>query len=53
MSHLSPVWIVLGGIGCLLVLLHERARIVAALAVFFFAMLAAAHLLGLDLRFWK
>jgi hypothetical protein len=53
MSHVHPLWIVLGGIVCLVALLHERARIVAALTAFLFVILAAAQMMGLDLRFWK
>jgi len=53
MGNVNPIYIVLGGIGLLILLLHERARFVAALIVFLIVAIAAAQLFGVDLRFRK
>jgi hypothetical protein len=53
MRNISPVYILLGGVGLLILLLNERARFAAALIVFIVIVVAAAQVFAVDLRFWK
>ena len=50
---MRPIFIFLGGLCMLFLMLHERARVFAALVIFFFVVLSGASLLGIDLRFWR
>ncbi len=50
---MNPLYVLLAGIATLILLLHERARFAAALIVFLVVVIAAADLVGVDLRFWN
>jgi hypothetical protein len=53
MLSVNPIYVLLGGIAVLILLLHERARFLAALIVFVVVAIAAAQVFGVDLRFRK
>lgn len=53
MRGASPVLIMVSGIVALFLMLHERARVIAALIVFVVVLIAAADVFGIDLKFWK
>jgi hypothetical protein len=53
MFGINPTYILCGGALMLIVLLNEKARLVAALLTFAIVLFAAVKVLGIDPAIWK